>query len=166
MRGESQRLAPKSPFTQRVTAGRPEYLLSILNHKIVALAPRPAFGSLNSLSGSFRIENATGGSYVAKRMATLPISKFGENLPVTGIVAVSQAAIGVGVGLLVADKLEINARQRTAIALIGAGAAAVIPFVAGLYERMNRQNASERSMRRRLDSMREDVGFPGSEEIV
>jgi hypothetical protein len=99
-------------------------------------------------------------------MATLPISKFGENLPVTGLVAVSQAAIGVGVGLLVADKLEINARQRTAIALIGAGAAAVIPFVAGIYERLSRQNASERSMRRRLDSMREDVGFPGSEEIV
>jgi hypothetical protein len=99
-------------------------------------------------------------------MATLPISKFGENLSVTGLVAVSQAAIGVGVGLLVADKLEINARQRTAIALIGAGAAAVVPFVAGIYERLSRNSESQRSMQRRLDSMREDVGFPGSEEIV
>jgi hypothetical protein len=112
------------------------------------------------------VENGTVGPYVAKRMATLPISKFGENLPVTGLVAFSQAAVGFGVGLLVADKLEINARQRTAIALIGAGAAAVIPFVAGIYDRLSHRAASERDMRRRLESIREDVGFSGDEEIV
>jgi hypothetical protein len=99
-------------------------------------------------------------------MATLPISKFGQNLPVTGLVAFSQAALGFGVGLLVADKLDITARQRTAIALIGAGAAAVIPFVAGIYDRVSHRSESESGMRRRLASMREDVGFPGDEEIV
>jgi hypothetical protein len=100
-------------------------------------------------------------------MASLPISKFGENLPVTGLVAFSQAAVGFGVGLLVADKLEINARQRTAIALIGAGAAAVIPFVAGIYDRLSRNVPSERGMRRRLESIRgEDSGFPSEEEFV
>jgi hypothetical protein len=99
-------------------------------------------------------------------MATLPISKFGENLPVTGLVALSQAAIGVGVGLLVADKMEVNARQRTAIALIGAGAAAVIPFVAGIYDRVSHREASARDMQRRLDSIRQDVGFPGGDEVV
>lgn len=99
-------------------------------------------------------------------MATLPISKFGENLPVTGLVALSQAAIGLGVGLLVADKMEVNARQRTAIALIGAGAAAVIPFVAGIYDRVSHREASARDMQRRLDSIRQDVGFPGGDEVV
>jgi hypothetical protein len=99
-------------------------------------------------------------------MATLPISKFGENLPVTGLVAFSQAAVGFGIGLLVADKLEITARQRTAIALIGAGVAAVIPFVAGIYNRVSHRSESERGMRRRLESIRGDVGFPGDEEIV
>lgn len=99
-------------------------------------------------------------------MASLPISKFGENLPVTGLVAFSQAAMGFGVGLLVADKLGINARQRTAIAVIGAGLTAVIPFAAGIYDRVNHRAASERGMRRRLESIREDVGFPGGEEIV
>ena len=100
-------------------------------------------------------------------MASLPISKFGENLPVTGLVAFSQAAVGFGVGLLVADKLEINARQRTAIAMIGAGAAAVIPFVAGIYDRVSHRAASERDMRRRLESIRDDAGgFSGDEEVV
>ncbi len=99
-------------------------------------------------------------------MATLPISKFGQNLPVTGISALSQVAVGLGVGLLVADRLETTARQRTAIVLIGAGAAAVIPFVAGIYDRLSHRVASERGMRRRLDSLREDVGFAGGDEIA
>lgn len=99
-------------------------------------------------------------------MATLPISKFGQNLPVTGISALSQVAVGLGVGLLVADKLETTARQRTALVLIGAGVAAVIPFVAGIYDRVSHRAASERGMRRRLDSLREDVGFAGDDEIV
>jgi hypothetical protein len=99
-------------------------------------------------------------------MATLPISKFGENLPVTGIGALSQVAVGFGVGLLVADKMEMTTRQRTAIVLIGAGVAAVIPFVAGIYERVAQNVASERRMQRRLESIREDVGFPAEEEVA
>ncbi|MDD5198581.1 MAG: hypothetical protein PHC88_02160 [Terrimicrobiaceae bacterium] len=99
-------------------------------------------------------------------MATLPISKFGQNLPVTGLGALSQVAVGLGVGLLVADKMEITARQRAAILLIGAGVAAVIPFVAGIYDRVSHREASERGMRRRLDSIREDVGFPSGDEFV
>ncbi len=99
-------------------------------------------------------------------MATLPISKFGQNLPVTGIGALSQVAVGFGVGLLVADKMNITARQRTAIVLIGAGAAAVIPFAAGIYNRVAHREASERGMRRRLDSIREDVGFASDDELA
>lgn len=97
-------------------------------------------------------------------MSTLPITKFGENLPVTGIVAFSQAAVGVGVGLLVADKMGEGARQKTAFALIGAGAAVVIPFAFGLYERISNRPSSSRRMRQQLNSIREDTGFPDSEE--
>jgi len=101
-------------------------------------------------------------------MATLPISKFGENLPVTGISAISQVAVGLGVGLLIAEKLETTARQRTAIVLIGAGVAAVIPFVAGIYERVSHrvESRSRRGMQRRLDSLREDVGFSSEDELI
>lgn len=97
-------------------------------------------------------------------MASLLISKFGENLPVTGLVAFSQAAVGVGVGLLVADKLEVSARQRTAIALISAGAAAIVPFIAGIYDRISHSPDSSWGMRRRLNSIREGEGF--NEDLV
>lgn len=92
-------------------------------------------------------------------MTTLPISKFGENLPVTGLVAFSQAAVGIGIGMLVAEKFGRSSRQRTALALIGAGAAAVIPFFVGVYNRVQNRPHSSRGMRRRLDSIRDDVGF-------
>ncbi len=93
-------------------------------------------------------------------MVSLPLSKFGENLPVTGLVAFSQAAVGLGIGMLVAGKMGPSSRQRTAIALIGAGAAAVIPFFVGVFNRVQNRPASSRGMRKRLDSIREDVGFP------
>ncbi len=64
-------------------------------------------------------------------MSSISLNKFGENVPVTSIVAISQAAVGFGVGLLLADKLGRTARQRTALALIGAGAATILPFVPG-----------------------------------
>lgn len=98
-------------------------------------------------------------------MASLPISKFGQNLSVTGVVAVSQAAVGFGVGLLVADKLDSNVRQKTALALIAAGAAVVVPFLAGVYNRVSEYPHSNRRMRRRLASIREGEGFPEPEEI-
>ena len=65
-------------------------------------------------------------------MSSISFDKFGDNLPVTGIVALSQAAIGFGVGLLIAEKFDQASRQRTAVALIGAGAATILPFVAGI----------------------------------
>jgi hypothetical protein len=99
-------------------------------------------------------------------MASFPISKFGENLSVTGIVALSQAAVGVAVGLLVADKMGRDARQRTAIALLGAGMATLIPFVAGVFERVNNRPGSTRGMRRRLDRIRRDSGNVEFDDIV
>ena len=49
-------------------------------------------------------------------MSPISLNKFGDNLPVTGIVALSQAAVGFGVGLLLADKIGRSARQTAAIA--------------------------------------------------
>lgn len=99
-------------------------------------------------------------------MSSLPITKFGQNLPVTGIVAFSQAAVGVGVGLLVADKLGRSARQRAALTLIGAGAAVVVPFALGLYDRISNRPGSSRRMRQQLDSIRQDTGYPDDDEMV
>lgn len=99
-------------------------------------------------------------------MSALPITKFGENLPVTGIVAFSQAAVGVGIGLLVADKIGQSSRQKAAVALIAAGAAVVIPFGLGLYTRISNRPSSSRRMRQQLNSIRQDTGFPESDEML
>lgn len=95
-------------------------------------------------------------------MSSISLNKFGENVPVTSIVAISQAAVGFGVGLLLADKLGRTARQRTALALIGAGAATILPFVAGIISKTS--PVSSRSMQRRLASIRRDTGLSNGEE--
>lgn len=95
-------------------------------------------------------------------MSQFSLSKFGENLPVTSIVAASQAAVGFGLGLLLAEKLGRSARERAAIALICAGAAALIPTVAGVVNRVANRPTSHRLMQRRLDSIRGDFGLSES----
>ncbi len=92
-------------------------------------------------------------------MSFISFDKFGDNLPVTGLVALSQAAVGFGVGLLIADKFEQTARQRTAFALIGAGAATILPFVAGIIAIINNRPESSRRIRKQLDSIRDSTGL-------
>lgn len=98
-------------------------------------------------------------------MSSISLNKFGDNLPVTGIVALSQAAVGFGVGLLLADKIGRNARQATAIALIGAGAATVLPIVAGIVTNVNNRPDSSRRQRQQLDGIREGSGIAEDTEI-
>lgn len=97
-------------------------------------------------------------------MSSISFKKFGQNLPVTGVAAFSQAAVGFGIGLLLADKLGANARKITAIALIGAGAASVLPFVAGVANAVATRPESSREMKRRLASIRQDTGLSAGEE--
>ncbi len=97
-------------------------------------------------------------------MSSISINKFGDNLPVTGIMALSQAAVGFGIGLLLADKLGHTARQRTAIALIGAGAATILPLVAGVVTNVSNRPDSSRRVRQQLASIRDGSGFPDNGE--
>lgn len=99
-------------------------------------------------------------------MSSISLNKFGDNLPVTGIVALSQAAVGFGVGLLLADKLGRSARQRTAIALIGAGAATILPLVAGIVSNVNNRPDSSRRVRQQLASIREGAGLAEDGEEI
>jgi hypothetical protein len=92
-------------------------------------------------------------------MSSISFDKFVDNLPVTGIVALSQAAVGFGVGLLIADRFDQAARQRAAVALIGAGAATIVPFVAGIIANINNRPDSSRRIRKQLASIRESTGL-------
>lgn len=98
-------------------------------------------------------------------MSSISLDKFGDNLPVTGIVAFSQAAVGFGAGLLVADKLGQTARQRAALALLGAGIATVIPVLAGIISNVSNRPDSSRRVRRQLESIRDDTGLSNGTEL-
>jgi hypothetical protein len=87
-------------------------------------------------------------------MSQLSLDKFGENLPVSGVVGASQVAIGLGAGLLVADSIGQNARRSAAFALLGLGAVTLLPVIWGIASKINSRPDSSRAMRRRLEGIR------------
>lgn len=99
-------------------------------------------------------------------MSQLSLNKFSENLPVSGTIGLSQAAAGLGLGLLIADRVSGDTRRRTGSLLLVAGALALAPVVASVITRVrNRPNSSSRA-RRHLQSIREDVGFHEADDLV
>lgn len=98
---------------------------------------------------------------------SLPISipKSPEQLPLEGLLILTRAAFGLGLGMLVADKIKRPARQAAAIALVSVGALAAVPFVVKVaLERINRPE-SERGSRNRLRSIRGDSGYRSEADI-
>ena len=92
-------------------------------------------------------------------MSQLSLDKFGENLPVSGVVAFSQVAIGLGVGLLVADRIGENARRNAAFALLGIGVASIVPVIVGVTSNISHRPGSSREMRKRLEGIRRGYGL-------
>ena len=96
---------------------------------------------------------------------SLSIPKTAETLPLDGLLSLTRASFGLGVGLLIAERLNRPARQATAIALVSLGTLAVIPLLVKMaMARINRPE-SDRVMRRRLRSIRGDSGY-GSEHDI
>lgn len=91
-------------------------------------------------------------------MSQLSLDKFGENLPVSGVIAFSQVAVGLGVGLLVADRLNRNVRRGLAIGVLSAGVATLIPVVWGVISNFSHRPGSSRTMQKRLDGIRRAAG--------
>lgn len=58
--------------------------------------------------------------------------KFSLSPPLFGFIVGTRAALGVGVGLLLADRLSRTTRRNIAMSLIGLGALTTIPAVRGL----------------------------------
>jgi len=96
---------------------------------------------------------------------SLSIPKTAEALPLDGLLTLTRTAFGLGLGLLVAERLNRPARQATAIALVSVGTLAVIPLLVKMaLARINRPE-SERGMRRRLRSIRGDSLYPAEHEL-
>ena len=93
-------------------------------------------------------------------------SKALVTYPVRGLLAVTRAALGCGIGIMVADKFQqTRTRKTTAIALLSVGLLGSMPFVVrSVWQAVNRPT-SERGMNKRLASIRGNIGFEGGEEI-
>lgn len=91
-------------------------------------------------------------------MSQLSLDKFGENLPVSGVVAFSQVAIGLGAGIFFADRIGGNARRGLAIGLVSAGVATLVPVIWGVISNISHRPGSSRTMQKRLDGIRRAAG--------
>src|ERR1700680_3650239 len=97
----------------------------------------------------------------------LPISipKTPEQLPMDSLLTLTRAAFGLGLGMLMADKIKRPVRQATAIALVSVGALAAVPLLVKVaLERINRPE-SERGSCARLRSIRGDSGYSGEMDV-
>src|SRR4051812_5585297 len=94
---------------------------------------------------------------------SISIPKAAEQIPLDGLLTLTRTAFGLGIGILVADKIRRPARQAAAIALVSVGALAAVPLLVRVaMERINRPE-SERGSRARLSSIRHDSGYSGYE---
>ncbi len=93
---------------------------------------------------------------------SISIPKTSEQLPLDGLLLLTRTAFGLGIGIMVADKIKSPVRQATAIALVSVGALAAIPLLVKMaMERINRPE-SERGSRKRLHSIR--GGYPAEHD--
>src|SRR5258707_3809544 len=84
----------------------------------------------------------------------------------TSLLAITQTAVGCGIGLLIAGKLGRPAQKTTATTMLSIGALLALPVVVmAIIPAVNRPE-SARGMRRRLASIRRDSGFPAAAETL
>lgn len=96
---------------------------------------------------------------------SVSIRKTSDQVPMDNLLALTRTAIGLGIGMLVADKIKSPARQTTAIALMSVGALAAVPFLVKVaLARINRPE-SDRGSRARLRSIRSDSGYRSDVDI-
>src|SRR5947208_13995954 len=96
---------------------------------------------------------------------SIQILKSGVPIPCDNLLALPRIVFGLGIGMLVANKIKRPARQAAAIALMSVGALAAVPFVIKIaLARINRPE-SERGARARLRSIRGDSGYSSETDI-
>jgi hypothetical protein len=96
---------------------------------------------------------------------SVSIPKTSEQIPLDNLLTLTRAAFGLGIGMLVADKIRRPTRQTAAIALLSVGALAALPFLVKVaLARINRPE-SDRGSRARLRSIRSDSGYRSDVDI-
>jgi hypothetical protein len=95
----------------------------------------------------------------------ISISKTSEQLPVHPLLVVTRTAIGLGLGILMADKIKPSIRQAAAIGLVAIGALAAAPWLVKITLGQINRPESEWGSRARLRSIRGDSGYTADTDI-
>ncbi|SRR6266478_1174585 len=95
----------------------------------------------------------------------ISISKTAEQLPIDPLLVVTRAAIGIGLGILMAEKIKPPLRQAAAIALVAIGALAAAPWLVKITLGQINRPESEWGSRARLRSIRGDSGYSSDNDI-
>jgi hypothetical protein len=95
----------------------------------------------------------------------ISISKTAGQLPVDPLLVVTRTAIGLGLGILMADKIKPPLRQAAAIALVAIGALAAAPWLVKITVGQINRPESEWGSRARLRSIRGDSGYSSDDDI-
>jgi hypothetical protein len=88
-----------------------------------------------------------------------------DPVPLASLVAVTQAALGCGIGLLLAGKLRRPAQKAVAVAMLSLGVASTLPIIIELFAKYYKGPTSARGVRKRLDSIRQDAGVSEDAEV-
>ncbi len=96
---------------------------------------------------------------------TIPPEKPLDAISFTGLVAITQATLGCGVGLLVAAHMRPTARRTAAVTMLTVGLISTLPIAYQLFAQCVNRPDSRRLMKRRLESIRDDSGLPDDAEI-
>ncbi len=95
----------------------------------------------------------------------ISISKTSEQAAVDPLLALTRTAIGLGLGILIADKIKPPLRQVAAIALVAVGAVAAAPWLIKITLGQINRPESEWGSRARLRSIRGDSGYSSDNDI-
>jgi hypothetical protein len=93
----------------------------------------------------------------------ISISKSSDELPVAPLLVLTRTAIGLGLGILLADKIRPPVRQAAAITLLALGALAAAPWLVKIT--VGQINQSDWGSRARLRSIRGDSGYSSDNDI-
>ena len=95
----------------------------------------------------------------------ISISKTAEQAAVDPLLMLTRTAIGLGLGILIADKIKPPLRQVAAIALVAVGALAAAPWLIKITLGQINRPESEWGSRARLRSIRGDSGYSSDNDI-
>ncbi|HZJ16355.1 MAG TPA: hypothetical protein VFD27_14970 [Chthoniobacteraceae bacterium] len=83
----------------------------------------------------------------------------------SSLLAITQTAVGCGIGLLIAGKLGRPAQKTTAATMLSIGALLAMPWIVESVLKRLTGPGSARGERRRLDRIRTDAGYPDDADV-